>query len=154
MKIAKDEARILTLLQREGRLSNVELAKRSHISESPCLRKTRALEEAGVISGYRAVVDPKLLGCSISAVIMVNLDQRSETDSAAFFEAVQREERIVECLAITGPNDLVLRVVARDIDDLGQLTMEGILRFPSVKDIASCVVIKEIKRMSPLPILD
>lgn len=153
MKIKKDEAKILGVLQQEGRLSNVELAKRVHMSESPCLRKTKALEEEGILTGYRAVVDPKKIGCNISALILVNLDQRSEKDTAAFFEAVQYEERIIECLAITGPNDLILRVVAKDIEDLGQLTMEGILRFPSVKDVDSCVVIREIKSVSPMPIL-
>ncbi|NIB41060.1 Lrp/AsnC family transcriptional regulator [Pseudomaricurvus alkylphenolicus] len=154
MTIKNDEKAILAVLQQDGRLSNVELAKRVHLSESPCLRKTKALEESGIIRGYRAEVDPKLLGCHISAVILVNLDQRSETDTTAFFDAVQSEARIIECLAITGPNDLMLRVVAKDIDDLGDLTMRGILRYPSVKDIASCVVIKEIKPSSPIPALE
>jgi len=152
MNFSRDERIILEALQKDGRISNVKLAKVANMSESPCLRKTKALEDSGVIQGYQALVDPKLLGYAISAVILVNLDQRSETDTADFFDSVKREPRITEALGITGPNDLILRVVAKDIDDLGQLTMEGILHFPSVKDIASCVVLKHIKKSSPLPI--
>jgi len=154
MKLKSKERHILEVLQRDGRISNVNLAKAVDLSESPCLRKTKALEESGVISGYRAVVDQKKTGYDISAYIMVNLDQRSETDTTAFFDSVQHEPRIIECVAITGSNDLVLKVVAKDIEDLGKLTMEGILRHPSVKDIASSVVIKKIKPFSGLPIID
>lgn len=151
MKLKNKDCRILEELQKQGRISNVELARKVNLSESPCLRKTRALEASGVIKGYRAVVDQKKIGYGISAYIMVNLDQRSETDTTAFFDSVQREPRIIECVAVTGSNDLVLKVVAKDIEDLGKLTMEGILRHPSVKDIASSVVIKKIKPFSGLP---
>lgn len=151
MTLKKEEHRILEVLQTQGRISNVNLAKAVNLSESPCLRKTKALETSGVITGYRAVVDQKKIGYGISAYIMVNLDQRSETDTAAFFDSVQHEPRIIECVAITGSNDLVLKVVAIDIEDLGKLTMEGILRHPSVKDVASSVVIKQIKPFSGLP---
>ena len=153
MEIKRDEAKILDVLQRQGRLSNVELAKQVHMSESPCLRKTRALEQAGVVTGYRAEVDPKKIGCNVSALILVSLDKRSEQDSEAFFKAVQAEPRIVECLAITGPNDLLMRVVVKDIEELGNLTIEGILRSPTVKDVDSCVVVKQIKALSPLPVM-
>ncbi len=152
MKLKNEDRRILEVLQKDGRISNVNLARAVNLSESPCLRKTKALEESGVISGYRAVIDQKKTGYGVSAYIMVNLDQRSEIDSTAFFDSVQQEPRIIECVAVTGPNDLVLKVVAKDIDDLGNLTMEGILRHPSVKDIASSVVIKKIKPFSGLPI--
>ena len=152
MKIRSEERRILEVLQMDGRISNVELAKAVNLSESPCLRKTKALEESGVISGYRAVVDQKKAGYGISAYIMVSLDQRSEVDTAAFFDSVQREERIIECVAVIGSNDMILKVVAKDIEDLGELTMQGILRQPSVKDIASSVVLKDIKSFSGLPV--
>ena len=154
MKLKSKERRILEVLQRDGRISNVNLAKAVDLSESPCLRKTKALEESGVISGYRAVVDQKKTGYDVSAYIMVNLDQRSEIDTTVFFDSVQDEPRIIECVAVTGTNDLVLKVVAKDIEDLGKLTMEGILRHPSVKDIASSVVIKKLKPFSGLPIID
>lgn len=133
-------------------MSNVNLAQAADLSESPCLRKTRALEEHGIIRGYRAEVDAKALGLQVGAYILVNLDQRSETVTSEFFDALQDEPRVIECVAITGTHDLILKVVARDIDDLADLTMKGILNYDSVKDIASCVQMKTIKAPSPLPV--
>ena len=150
--LTKNDVDILEALQVDGRLSNVELAKKIGLSESPCLRKTKQLEENAVIKGYKAVVDPKGVGCTISAIILVNLDQRSEADGESFYTALQDEKRVTECLAITGSADLVLRVVAKDIEDLTEFTFNGLLRHPSVKDISSCVVLKEIKEQSPLPV--
>lgn len=152
MSITQEDRRILRELQQDGKISNVELARRVNMSESPCLRRTKALEDSGVIKSYQVRLDAKKLGYPVTAYILVNLDQRTETDANRFFEAVRHEPRIVECVAITGPNDLMLRVVARDIDDLSNLTMEGILRHPSVKDIASCIVLKHIKEDEGLPI--
>ncbi|MEM1111592.1 MAG: Lrp/AsnC family transcriptional regulator [Pseudomonadota bacterium] len=148
--IDRQQARILAELQQQGRMSNAQLAERCAMSESSCLRKTRALEEAGVISGYRAVVNAKSLGLSVSAYVLVNLDQRSETVTQEFFDAIKAEPRIVECVALTGLHDLMLKVVAADIDELAEITMGGILSYDSVKDISSCVVLKEIKQSSPL----
>ncbi len=152
MSLTPEDRRILKELQTDGRLPNVELARRVGMSESPCLRRTRSLEEAGIISGYKAVVNPKAAGYMISAYILVNLDQRAETDDQRFFDAIAKEPRIIECAALTGPNDLILKVVARDIDDLADLSMHGILRLPSVKDIASCIVLRTIKETSGIPL--
>lgn len=150
--LTKNDVDILKALQEDGRLSNVDLAKKIGLSESPCLRKTKQLEQSGIIKGYKAIVDPKGVGCTISAVILVNLDQRSEVESATFFSELKEEKRVVECLAITGSADLVLKVVAKDIDDLTEFTFNGLLRNASVKDISSCVVLKEIKVQTPLPV--
>ena len=152
MAVERYEAKILEALQCDGRLSNVEVAKRVGLSESPCLRKTKALEESKVIQGYKAVVDPKSVGCQISAVVLINLHQ-SEDNIAEFFSAVQTEPRVIECLVLTGTADIMLRVVARDIDDLTELTFNGLLRSPSVKDISSCIVLKEVKKDAPIPVL-
>lgn len=152
MDLTDADRKILRELQAEGRLTNVELAARTNMSESPCLRRTRALEDAGIIKGYRAVVDPARVGLPIYAYILVNLDQRSETDTRRFFDAVAKEPRVIECAAITGASDLILRVVARHIEDLADLTMHGILRLPTVKDIASCIVLKTIKADAGVPV--
>lgn len=152
MILAREDLKLLRELQRDGRASNVELARRTNMSESACLRRTRALEDAGVITGYRAEVNAKSVGYGVSAYVLVNLDQRTETDAHTFFNAVAKEPRIVECAAITGSNDLILRVVGRDMDDIAELTMSGILRHPSVRDIASCVVLREIKEDRGIPV--
>lgn len=152
IKVDRYEKQILALLQVEGRMPNVELARKVGLSDSPCLRKTKALEEAGIIKGYKAIVDQKKMGCAISAIVMVNLNQ-SDVVSPNFFDEINNEPRVIECLAITGSSDLMLRVVAKDIDDLTELTFNGLLRNPSVKDVSSCVVLKEIKANAALPYL-
>lgn len=150
--IKKYEEAILESLQQEGRISNVELAKKVGLSESPCLRKTKALEDSDVIQGYQAVVDPKKVGCQISAILMVNLHQDVEQINS-FFEKVQHEKRVIECLALTGNSDLMLKVVAKDIEDLTELTFNGLLVDSSVKDVSSCIVLKQIKKSGAIPVL-
>lgn len=108
------DRKILRELQRNARLSNIDLAARVGMSPSTCLRRTRALEEAGIISGYVAVVDPAALGSSISLYIMIDLDQRIETDAKMFFDKIARDDRIVECVALTGTHDILVRAVVRD----------------------------------------
>jgi Lrp/AsnC family leucine-responsive transcriptional regulator len=153
LKLQRHEIDILTLLQQYGRISNVELARKVGLSESPCLRKTKLLEEQKVVTGYSAQIDPKKVGCQISAIIMVNLNQSADKIQS-FFDQVQQEKRVVECLAITGTADLMLKVLAKDIDDFSELTLNGLLRNPSVKDISSCIVLREIKKNTPVPVFN
>ncbi len=150
--LKSDELRILRELQRDGRVSNVELAERVGLSESPCLRRVRALEDSGVISGYTALVDRRRLGFDVVAWLQVNLDQRTEADTRRFLDAVDAEERIVECYAMSGSHDYLMKVVARSIDEYSDLTMHRILRFPGVKDVSSAFVLKDIKSRPRLPL--
>ncbi|MBB4631680.1 Lrp/AsnC family transcriptional regulator [Sphingosinicella soli] len=140
------DMQILKELQRNARLSNLELAARVGMSPSTCLRRTRALEEAGVISGYVAVVDPAALGPSISLYIMVDLDQRIETDAKMFFDRVARDDRIIECVALTGEHDILIRAEVRDMAAMAQLTMDTLLKLPSVRSLTSSIVMRPIKR--------
>jgi len=151
-KLRRTEREILRALQRDGRMSNVELAERVGLSESPCLRRVRALEEAGVIRGYTATVDRRRIGLDVMAYIQVNLDQRSESDTQKFLDAVGREDRIVECYAMSGTYDFLLKVVAHTIDEFSDLTMRRILRYPGVKDLSSAFALEEIKHSRALPL--
>ncbi|WP_160119123.1 Lrp/AsnC family transcriptional regulator [Sphingosinicella microcystinivorans] len=143
------DRKILRELQRNARLSNIDLAARVGMSPSTCLRRTRALEEAGIISGYVAVVDPAALGSSISLYIMIDLDQRIETDAKMFFDKIARDDRIVECVALTGTHDILVRAVVRDMADMAQLTMDTLLKLPSVRSLTSSIVMRPIKRAAP-----
>lgn len=143
------DRKILRELQRNARLSNIDLAARVGMSSSTCLRRTRALEEAGIISGYVAVVDPAALGSSISLYIMIDLDQRIETDAKMFFDKIARDDRIVECVALTGTHDILVRAVVRDMADMAQLTMDTLLKLPSVRSLTSSIVMRPIKRAAP-----
>lgn len=150
MELTDIERRMLRLLQQDGRMPNAELARRSGQSESPCLRRLRHLEESGVITGYRAVVDQKKAGYPISAFVLVDTDQRTETDRRMFLEAVLKEPSVISCAAIAGQHDFILQVVARDVDDLGDLMMTRLLGLPSVRDLSSSLVYTWIKRDEPV----
>lgn len=151
MKFSDSERRILRLLQQNGRTSNVELAQKVGLSESPCFRRVKQLEEAGVIAGYCARVDQRKLGLDVTAFVQVTLDQRSESDTEAFLAAVEAEDNIMECYATSGDYDFLLRVVARNIDDFADISMRRILKFPGVKNIVSTFSLQTIKNSQVLP---
>ncbi len=152
MRISEADCRILRVLQSEGRVSASELARRLGMSETSCLRRMKSLEEAGVISGYQAVVDQRQVGLSTTVLIMVSTNQRTETDRKAFVRAIARSPQIISCAAVTGGHDYVILAVVRDIDELADLTLRELLELPSVTSISSSIVLKWIKRNAPLPI--
>jgi Lrp/AsnC family leucine-responsive transcriptional regulator len=139
------DRKILAELQANGRISNTELARKIGLSESPCLRRVRNLEDDGVIAGYSALLDHRKLDLEIVAYVQVNLDQRSEADTNAFVKAVKKAPWIIECVAISGTHDYLLKVAARNIDHFGALTMKKLLRFPGVTDVMSNLVLASIK---------
>ncbi|MEM6416031.1 MAG: Lrp/AsnC family transcriptional regulator [Pseudomonadota bacterium] len=150
--LSKQDRMLLKLLQKEARLSITKLAERVNMSESTCARRVRSLEETGIISHYSVQIDPEKLGYNVSAYVIVRLDQRTETDAKKFFDAVGKEDRIVEAVAVTGTPDLILRIVAKNMEDFTDLTMHGILRHKSVRDISSCMVMKQIKPDNGFPV--
>jgi len=139
------DRKILVELQANGRISNTELSRKVGLSESPCLRRVRNLETCGVIAGYSTLLDHRKLGLEMLAYVQVNLDQRSEADTNAFVKAVNKAPWIVECVAISGTHDYLLKVAARNIDHFGELTMKKLLRFPGVIDVRSNLVLASIK---------
>jgi len=139
------DRKILAELQADGRISNTDLSRKIGLSESPCLRRVRNLEAEGLIAGYTALLDHRRLGLEIVAYVQVNLDQRSEADTHAFVKAVKKAPWIVECVAISGTHDYLLKVVAKNIDHFGELTMKKLLRFPGVIDVTSNLVLASIK---------
>ncbi len=152
MSIDKTEASILRALQRNGRMSNVELAQQVGLSESPCFRRVKQLEESGIINGYFAALDQRRLGLEVTAFVQVNLDQRSTAGTGKFLEAVRNEEHITECYATSGEHDYLLKVVARNIDHFGELSLQHILKMPGVKNIVSSFSLQEVKNSRVLPV--
>jgi Lrp/AsnC family leucine-responsive transcriptional regulator len=145
MEIKTADHRILRELGRDGRLSNVELARRVRMSESACLRRVRALEESGAIAGYRAVVNPAAFGKILSAFMLVNLDQRGAADANAFLDVIRDDERIITCAAVTGEYDLILEVCVKDVADLTDLTLDTLLKLPTVRDVVTCLSLRSYK---------
>ena len=152
MKIDRAEREILQVLQTAGRISNVELAERVGLSESPCFRRVRQLEESGVIKGYAARLDQRLLGLQVTAFVQVSLDKQDDRKQRDFLARVEAEEHIVECHAMSGSHDYLLKVVARSMDHFSELSMQRILKFPGVKNIESNFSLMAIKESSALPV--
>ncbi|MEQ8485588.1 MAG: Lrp/AsnC family transcriptional regulator [Pseudomonadales bacterium] len=151
MELDQTERAILRLLQQDGRMSNVALAERVGLSESPCYRRVRQLEQAGVISGYAAVVDQRRLGLDVTAFVLVTMEKQPDAATQAFLAAVQAEEHIVECYATSGSHDYLMKVVARSIDHFSELCMQRILKFPGVMHVESSFSLKEVKHSRVLP---
>ena len=145
VELDKTDKKILAELQANGRISNSDLSRKVGLSESPCLSRVRKLEDDGVIAGYSALLDHRKLGLDMVAYVQVNLDQRSEADTNAFVKAVKKAPWIVECVAISGTHDYLLKVAATNIDHFGELTMKKLLRFPGVTDVTSNLVLASIK---------
>src|SRR5574340_282919 len=129
MELDRYDRRILELLQEDGRISNQELADRIGLSPSPCLRRVKALEEAGIIAGYRAVLDEKKLGLSLMALIHISMDRHTPERFANFEKNVSALPEVMECLLITGQDaDYQLKVVVRDMEAYQELLLDKITR--------------------------
>lgn len=143
---------IVRELQARGRMSNTELAERIGLSESPCLRRVRALEEAGVIAGYHARLSQQSLGLPVTAFVQVMLDRQDERAQRRFLAQVEAEEHIVECHAMSGSHDYLLKVVAQGMEHFSELAMQRILRFAGVRHIESNFSLQAVKAHAGLPL--
>jgi len=153
MKLDRYDRRILDELQRDGRVSNQELAERIGLSPSPCLRRVRALEDSGIIAGYRAVLDAKHLGLSLMALIHISMDKHTPERFANFDKAVADLPEVMECLLITGQDaDYQLKVVVRDLDAFQALLLEKITRIEGVSGVHSSFVLRRVVDKTALPL--
>ncbi len=150
-KLDAIDRRILDNLQRDGRVTNVELARRVGISAPPCLRRVRALERAGYIRGYHAELHAEGLGYSITVYAMVGLDSQAEADLAAFEHLVAGWPMVRECHMLAGENDFLLKVVAPDWDHYQQFLTEQLIGAPDVAHVKTSSVLRTSKRLSGVP---
>lgn len=143
---------ILRALQRDGRLTNVQLARQIGLSPSPCLRRVKSLEERGYISGYAAQLDPARLGRGLQVVVMVSLvDQRQET-LAAFEKAVLALDDVTRCALVAGDADYLLTVNVRDLDSYHRVYTGRLGELPGVVSMRSLVTMKSVKDTRSLPV--
>lgn len=143
---------ILEILQEDGRVSNQELAERIGLSPSPCLRRVKALEEQGFITGYRALVDAKKLGMSLLAIIHIAMDQHTQERFTTFEAHVQAIPNVLECLLITGQKaDYQLKVVVKDLDAYQDLLLNRITRIPGVSGVHTSFVLRRVVDKTALP---
>ncbi len=146
------DRRILRQLQDNARLSSTELAAEVGISASPCWRRVRALEEAGVIARYVTLLNPEALGLSISIFTNVTLDKQIEPALEAFQKAVRKRPEVMECYLMTGDFDYLLRVVVADLGAYERFLLDHLTRIPGVASIKSSFALKQVKYTTALPI--
>lgn len=151
LKFDAIDRKILAALQRDGRLTNVELAQEVGLSPSPCLRRVRILEEAGVIEGYHARLNRGGLRLGMTVFIDIKVD-RHDKGSAEFRDAVQTIPEVVSCHLVSGEADFLLQVVVPDLPAYERLLMGSLLKLPGVSDLRSNFAIQTLKAESPLPL--
>lgn len=150
-KLDRIDLKILTDLQADGRMTNVELAKRAGISAPPCLRRLRALEKAGYIRGYHAELDGEALGYEVAFFALVGLDSQSETVLRDFEQQVGAWPEVRECHMARGPHDFVLRLVARNTSHENELT-QRLTSAPHVVTVQTIQVIRTSKSLPGVPL--
>ena len=148
----RTDRRLLEILQRDGRLTNLELAERVSLSPSACLRRIRALESAGVIRRYVALVDPRRVGLSLMAFVNVKLEKRGRMPTDAFARAVKDWPEVMACHSLTGDMDYLLRVQVEDLEHFARFVMDSLLKHPGVLDVKSSFVLEEVKETTALPL--
>ncbi len=143
---------ILTALQTDGRMSNVQLAQRVNLSESACLRRVRTLEEAGMIDRYVALVNQARAGVPGNVFVFIALQREVESELAAFEAAIRDIPEVMECFLMTGEFDYLLRVVVADMADFERLHRDSLTRLPGVARVNSSVAIRTVQKKTELPL--
>lgn len=148
VKIDRADSLILNALRSDGRLSSQELAERVSLTASPCWRRVKRLEEAGVIRGYHADIDPRRLGYHVMAFAQVALEKKDAAHIRAFEDAVRASPEILACHCISGRYDHQLTVIARTLDSFGDFIRLKIGTLPNVQEIHTSLVLKEVKALA------
>ncbi|TXK60712.1 Lrp/AsnC family transcriptional regulator [Alkalisalibacterium limincola] len=143
---------LLDLLQREGRITNAELAQRVNLSASACLRRVQRLESEGVISGYGARLEPRQLGLGLSAFVRVQLSSHDAEAVQAFVDRVQAWDEVTACHALTGEMDYLLQVVVADLDHFSRFLLDRLLNATGVADVNTSFVLRTVKDSRVLPV--
>ena len=155
MEIDRFDRQILQLLQQDGRISNQDLADRIGLSPSPCLRRVKALEESGLIIGYRVMLSAKALGLSLMALVHISMDRHTPERFANFETKVGKLPAVLECLLITGQAaDYQWKVVVRDMDDYQDFLLNKVTRIEGVTGVHSSFVLRRVVDRTALPVED
>ncbi|VVT07271.1 Leucine-responsive regulatory protein [Sphingomonas sp. EC-HK361] len=154
MAFDRIDRQILKLLQEDGRMTNVDLAERVGLTAPPCLRRVRALEEAGAIRGYHADLDPARLGFPITVFAMVSLRSQAERDLASFEDHVAAIPEVRECHMLNGEIDFILKIVAADLESFQRILTTHLTPAPNVASVKTSLTIRTAKSQSGVPVID
>jgi len=146
------DRQLLAALQQNARLTTGELAQMTGLSQSPCWRRIRRLEESGLIDGYHARLDRRALGYGVVAFVSVSIDFQNEERSVEFVEAVRAIPEVVMFHGITGSADFLLMVIAKDLDAYSELLQSKLHRLPGVRHVQTSFSLQEFKRFDEVPI--
>jgi Lrp/AsnC family leucine-responsive transcriptional regulator len=152
MKIDQRDIRILNELQNDSSLSNVELAKRVHLSPSPCLMRVKALKDKGVIRNYVALADPKVLGLGLNVFISISLKEQSKEALAEFEQRISEHDEVMECYLMTGDSDYLIRVAVADMGSLEKFILEQLTPISGIEKIRSSFALKQVRYKTALPL--
>lgn len=152
MILDRIDRQILSLLQAQGRMTNVDLAERVGLTAPPCLRRVRSLEEAGVVRGYHAELDPVKLGYPITVFAMVSLRSQAERDLAAFEEHVAVIPEVRECHMLNGEIDFILKIVAADLNAFQRILTTHLTPAPNVASVKTSLTIRTAKSEAGVPV--
>ena len=152
MKLDATDLKILQELQLDGALSNIELAKRVHLSPSPCLARVRALESAGVIDRYVALASAAALGLGLNVFISISLTSQSKESLAHFERRICEHDEVMECYLMTGDSDYLIRVAVADIGALEKFILEQLTPIPGIEKIRSSFALKQVRYKTALPL--
>lgn len=152
MAFDRVDRQILELLQDDGRMTNVELAERVGLTAPPCLRRVRALEEQGVISGYHAELNPAIMGYPITVFALVSLRSQAEHDLAAFEGHVATIPEVRECHMLNGEIDFILKIVATDLKSFQEILTSQLTSAPNVVSVKTSLTIRTAKMLPGVPV--
>ncbi|HMD28447.1 MAG TPA: Lrp/AsnC family transcriptional regulator [Steroidobacteraceae bacterium] len=152
MKLDRYDSRILSALQRNGRLSVVELAESIGLSPTPCARRIKVLESSGAIEGYAAILNPARVGLEVLAMVQVKLTEHTDETVARFEREIAQMDEVTKCFAMTGAYDFILEVYGKDLDALSNVVLKKLIRVPNVRDMQSSVVLAIVKRSTRIPL--
>ncbi len=152
MKLDATDLRILDELQRDGSLSNVELAKRVHLSPSPCLTRVKALEAAGIIVRYVALASAAALGLGLNVFISISLKSQNKQALANFEQRIAAHDEVMECYLMTGDSDYLIRVAVADIAALERFILDQLTPIPGIDKIRSSFALKQVLYKTALPL--
>jgi Lrp/AsnC family leucine-responsive transcriptional regulator len=153
MKLDKFDKQILDIIQKDGKISNQDLAEQVGLSPSPCLRRVKALEDAGIIVGYRGLVDAKKLGLGLIALIQIAMDKHTQERFEYFESEIKAIPEVLECLLITGQTaDYLIKVVVQDLEHYQRLLLQKITKINGVTGVHSSFVLSKVVDKTALPI--
>jgi|TARA_Y100000996_G_C22418785_1_gene600481 Lrp/AsnC family leucine-responsive transcriptional regulator len=148
------EYKLLNSLQKNARLTNLELAKQVGLSASPCLRRVKSLEESGVITGYSAIINQNKVHLSVNVFVQVSLERQSEERLQIFEEKIMEYREVMEAYLMTGEADYLLRIVVKDLQAYEKFLKDNLTKIKGIASIRSYFSLKQVTRKYNLPIVN